>query len=149
MITIEFQDIPKDSSIEETVCNAAEIALADFSGDLSIVLCDDNFIHNLNNQYRGIDRATDVLSFPSEEVNPENDERYLGDIIISVPHAQIQSIEAKHPLADELSLLVIHGILHLFGFDHSSPAEKKEMWHEQKSILNSLGIELDKFSGDE
>jgi probable rRNA maturation factor len=149
MISIEFENVPADKSIKTLLQKAAKTALPAIQVELSIVVCDDPFIHELNKQYRNVDRPTDVLSFPSDETDPESGFRYLGDIIISLPHAIAQASEAGHPLADELSMLAIHGVLHLLGFDHTTDVEKKEMWAKQESCLKSLGITMDKFSGDE
>lgn len=128
---------------------AAKTALQKVHADLSIVVCDDDFIQALNKQYRDVDRPTDVLSFPSDEVDPGDGTRYLGDIVISLPRATAQAIEANHPVGDELAMLAIHGVLHLLGHDHQNEIEKAEMWAKQESYLQLLGIQMDKFSGDD
>jgi probable rRNA maturation factor len=149
MISIEFLEIAGDKATKTVLQKAAKIALGETAADLSIVVCNDNFIQNLNREYRNVNRPTDVLSFPSEEVDPEDGSRYLGDIIISLPRATAQALEANHPIAEELSMLAIHGVLHLLGYDHQNEAEKKEMWQKQAAYLLTLGITMDKFSGDE
>jgi probable rRNA maturation factor len=149
MISIEFESIASDKSIKTILQKAAKISLPSSPVDLSIVVCDDDFIQNLNKEYRGVDRPTDVLSFPSDEVDPGDGTRYLGDIIISLPRATAQAIEAQHPVAEELSMLAVHGVLHLLGFDHHTAAEKAIMWQKQAQLLQDLGIIMDKFSGDE
>ena len=108
--------------------------------DLTIVLTDNAQLHQLNREYLGVDAATDVLSFPSNEKDPQTGVRYLGDILISIPQAGIQAQAAHHPLESEVQLLVVHGILHLLGYDHSEPAEKSRMWKVQGDILQSLGL---------
>lgn len=148
MISIEFEGIPADRSIRTTLQKAAKTVLPAPLPELSIVVCDNGFIQNLNKQYRNVDRPTDVLSFPSEETDPESGMRYLGDIIISLPQAATQAAEAGHSLADEISMLAIHGVLHLLGYDHQDAAEKTEMWAKQDAYLKTLGITMDKFSGD-
>ncbi|MHC1741021.1 MAG: rRNA maturation RNase YbeY [Anaerolineaceae bacterium] len=149
MITINFETLPSDRSIKSLLLKAAKTALGSEKADLSIVVCDDDFIQSLNNEYRGVDRPTDVLSFPSEESDPETGKCYLGDIIISLQRATIQAHEANHPVESELSMLAIHGVLHLLGYDHQEIDEKKAMWRKQEDLLSSMNIVMDKFSGDE
>jgi metalloprotein, YbeY/UPF0054 family len=149
MISIQFSDVPSDKTIKAVLQKAAKAALEKTNAEISIVVSDDEYIQTLNREYRSVDKPTDVLSFPSEEVDPESGVRYLGDIIISLPRATAQAIEANHPLVEELSMLAIHGVLHLRGYDHQNEAEKKEMWQLQAAYLQMLGIVMDKFSGDE
>lgn len=149
MISIDFENIPSDKLVRSTIQKAVKTALAGQKADLSVVICDDEFIHSLNLQYRNVDRPTDVLSFGSEEVDPESGKRYLGDIIISLPRASAQAAEASHPVTDELSMLAIHGVLHLSGYDHQTEEEKSLMWSKQSEFLRILGIEMGAFSGDE
>lgn len=113
---------------------------------LSIVLTDDAEIQQLNQTYRGIDRPTDVLSFDVHERDPETGSLYLGDLIVSLPYAAKQAQTNGHPLEQEAQLLVVHGVLHLLGHDHATPAEKKTMWAAQAEILASLGLEHVKIS---
>ncbi len=108
--------------------------------DLTLVLTGDAQIQTLDRDFLGKDYATDVLSFPSSETDPETGRRYLGDIIISVPRAKAQSISAEHSLEAELSLLVVHGVLHLLGYDHVGKKEKIRMWAAQSEVLIELGI---------
>ncbi len=121
---------------------AAQAALAHQSkdGDVSIILADDAKLQELNRQYLGIDAPTDVLSFPSLEIDPDAGGAYLGDILISIPRAQEQANAAGHPLASEVQLLVVHGVLHLLGHDHATRSEKARMWTAQASILESIGL---------
>ena len=105
-----------------------------------MVLTGDAQIQALDRDFLGKNAPTDVLSFPACETDPETGRRYLGDIIISVPRAEAQSMAAGHPLEAELSLLVVHGVLHLLGHDHAGVVEKKRMWAAQKEALTRLGI---------
>ena len=109
-------------------------------GDLTIVLTDDVQLHELNREYLGIDAPTDVLSFSASETDPETARRYLGDILISVPRAEEQARAAGHMLEAEVQLLVVHGALHLLGYDHAEAEEKTRMWKAQAEILERLGI---------
>jgi probable rRNA maturation factor len=108
--------------------------------DLTIVLTGDKQIQTLDNNFLGKDAPTDVLSFPASETDPETGRLYLGDVIISVPRAEAQSVTGGHSLESELSLLVIHGILHLLGHDHAKADEKARMWAAQSDILMRLNI---------
>lgn len=108
--------------------------------DVTLVITDDTQIRELNRQFREMDQETDVLSFPSDEVDLDTGVSYLGDILISYPQAQRQALEIGHPVETELQLLIVHGMLHLLGFDHASVVEKTEMWDIQTRILNQLGL---------
>jgi probable rRNA maturation factor len=110
---------------------------------LSVVVSDDMFLRKLNHQYRNIDAATDVLSFPASETDPDINALYLGDVIISLPRAEVQASEGSQPVKDELLLLVVHGILHLLGYDHLKRADKKKMQEAQDRILAELGLCLE------
>lgn len=112
--------------------------------DLSIVIADDAHLQELNNQFLGIEAPTDVLSFPSGESEPdlESGRVYIGDVVLSYPRAAEQAEAAGHPVVAEMQLLVVHGVLHLLGYDHYEPDEKAEMWAVQGDILQALGIEI-------
>ena len=116
------------------------LALQGASGDLTIVLTDDAQLLELNRQYLGVDAPTDVLSFASGEADPETGGIYLGDVVISVPQAQVQAAAAGHKLEAEVQLLVVHGVLHLLGYDHAKAADKAEMWAAQGRALDNLGL---------
>ena len=108
---------------------------------LTVLLTGDERLRQLNEIHRGYDAPTDVLSFPAGESFPET-ESYLGDIAISVPTARRQAARGKHTLGGELVLLLVHGILHLLGYDHVEPADRDSMWAAQRRILAELGEEL-------
>lgn len=110
------------------------------NGDITIVLTDDRQLHELNLDYLGVDAPTDVLSFPASETDPETGASYLGDIILSIPRATAQAEAAGHPVEAEAQLLVVHGTLHLLGYDHSTDEEKAVMWAEQAKVLERLGL---------
>lgn len=107
--------------------------------DLTIKISDDLEIQGLNKVYRGIDSPTDVLSFNNEYIDLENGKIYKGDVIISYQTAERQARETGHDLSDEIELLVVHGCLHLFGYDHIVPTDKQVMWEKQRLILSDLG----------
>jgi len=106
--------------------------------ELSLLLTDDTALQSLNHQFLGHNHPTDVLSFPSGELDPATNRRYLGDIAISYPTARRQAQQAAHPIRAELQLLIVHGVLHLLGHDHARAAEKKKMWAAQAEILLAI-----------
>lgn len=110
---------------------------------VSIWLTDDAHIQQLNRDYLGYDKPTDVLSFPAGDEMPGMHEEldYLGDIAISVPYATRQAERAGHDLAAEIQLLTVHGVLHLLGHDHADPHEKETMWAAQTAVLTLLGLD--------
>lgn len=121
---------------------ASEVfSLREFSGDVSLIFTNNQTIQDLNREYRNIDSITDVLSFPSEEIDPETGMRYLGDVIISTEKAYQQSLHASKPYADELTMLIVHGCLHLTGLDHATENEKQNMKTHQEYLLQKLGVE--------
>jgi probable rRNA maturation factor len=108
---------------------------------LTIVLTSDAEIAALNRQFRGVDAPTDVLSFPSDEPPMDDDEPlYMGDLIIAYPYAKAQADALQHDANDNFALLVVHGTLHLLGFDHDSDETRESMWTAQAAILRQLGI---------
>jgi probable rRNA maturation factor len=113
--------------------------------EVSLVLVNDEYIHELNRDYRGIDRPTDVLSFAlNEGEEPEvfdgPEESLLGDIIISLETAARQALEYNHSLERELAFLTVHGMLHLLGYDHEDENERKKMREQEENILLRMGI---------
>ena len=112
--------------------------------EVSCVLVDDERIHEINREYRHIDRSTDVISFAMEDNDQfyvEGMPRTLGDIFISVDHAKKQAEEYGHSLRREMCFLFTHGILHLLGYDHMTDEQEKEMFGLQDEILGALNIE--------
>jgi probable rRNA maturation factor len=142
VIHIEINPALQISFAPELLEHAAQAVLTHQSavGDITIVLTDDAQLHALNRDYLGIDAPTDVLSFPASETDPETARRYLGDILISVPHAGEQAKAAGHTLEAEVQLLTVHGTLHLLGYDHAEAKEKKRMWKAQAEALERLGL---------
>ncbi len=115
--------------------------------EISISIVDDAEIQQINRQFRGIDRPTDVLSFPQltfaegeKMERNENGEVMLGDIIISLERAKAQAEEYGHSLKREIAFLTAHSMLHLLGYDHMEPEEEAEMFARQKAILEIAGI---------
>lgn len=99
-------------------------------------------IHELNKQYRGVDRVTDVISFALEDAHDVSltDVRVLGDIYICIDRMKEQAIEYNHSETRELSFLTVHGLLHLLGYDHQTKEEEEVMFNLQRKILSDLNI---------
>uniref|UniRef100_UPI001C060798 rRNA maturation RNase YbeY n=2 Tax=Pelorhabdus rhamnosifermentans TaxID=2772457 RepID=UPI001C060798 len=136
-------------AMEETVRTvlqkAAELYGLSQAAEVSVALCDDATIHQLNRDFRKVDRPTDVLSFAlNEGEEPEivdgPAEELLGDIIISVDTLTRQAEEYGHSLERELAYLTIHGFLHLMGYDHETEDDKLEMRKEEEVVLSALGM---------
>ena len=108
------------------------------SCSVSVLLATEEKVAALNAYFRGVPRATDVLSFSAEVPDPEMKLLHLGDIIISLPRAARQAAARNAGLEHEVILLAVHGTLHLLGHDHARAAGKKRMWRAQKRILKEL-----------
>jgi probable rRNA maturation factor len=133
--------------VESSLFEPAAQAVLDHQGipsqpDLSIVVTGNTELHELNREFLKIDAPTDVLSFPSDELDPDTGNRYLGDVIISYPQAEAQAQAGGHAVAIELQLLVVHGVLHLLGYDHADEDQQREMWAAQAEILAQLNNPL-------
>lgn len=111
--------------------------------EMSLVFTDSETVRKLNRDYRGIDEPTDVLAFymlpqqgaDADFVSPPDDITHLGEVIISYPKAVEQAKEQGHSTEQELTLLIIHGILHLLGYDHEKPEEEAKMRAREKELL--------------
>jgi probable rRNA maturation factor len=112
-------------------------------GEVTLLVTDDAAVAAYNEQYRGVEGPTDVLSFAAQEPTPgfvtaPEMANYLGDIVIALPFTRRQAAALDRPLIDELRLLAIHGALHLLGYDHAEPDEEAVMWAKQDAILAEL-----------
>ncbi len=149
---IEFQlNVPRDIQINcKQIRFGVEKALDKISDpdvDLTIRFTDNDEMSQLNQEFRGIAKTTDVLSFNQDTIDPETQRLYLGDIIISYERALEQASEHSHSFDEECALLAIHGTLHLLGYDHYDREEKKIMWKLQESILQeTINHQQDKTS---
>ena len=141
----------------QVIEEALEYEKCPYETEVNLLLTDDEGIHEMNREHRGIDRPTDVLSFPMLEYetpadfafveddqadcfNPETGELVLGDIIISVDKVIEQAEKYGHSRTREYAFLIAHSMLHLFGYDHMVPEEAREMETKQAAILESLNI---------
>jgi probable rRNA maturation factor len=107
--------------------------------ELSILLCDDETIRQLNRRYREKNKATDVLAFPMQEgPGPASNSSMLGDVVISMPTAARQAAEHDRPIVHEVTFLLAHGLLHLLGHDHATPREEAEMKARTEALLAAV-----------
>ena len=147
MILITVQEKFRQLIADQILYSAAEAVLLEVdvpdSPSLSVRITDDEELQSLNLKYRGIDKPTDVLSFPTDFTDPDLEGRYLGDVVISHSRAEEQAQWRGHKIEEELQLLIVHGVLHLLGYDHGDKKEKKELWSLQSSILEKLGLDIE------
>ena len=125
------------------VIEAALLAEGRPEGEVTLLVTDDEAVAAYNQQYRGVEGPTDVLSFAAQEPTPgfvsaPEMAAYLGDIVIALPFTRRQAAALDRPLIDELRLLAVHGVLHLLGYDHAEPEEEAIMWAKQDAILAGL-----------
>ena len=109
----------------------------------NLIIVDNEYIHELNKNYRHIDRETDVITFALEDDDTlivGGDERILGDIYISIDKAKSQALEYGHSLLRELSFLAVHGFYHLLGYDHMTKEDEEVMFKKQDEVLDACGI---------
>ncbi len=136
------EEIKELETVEKVLYSAIEKEKLD-KVSFNLIIVDNDYIHELNKTYRGIDRVTDVITFALEDEDSivlPNDERILGDIYISVDRAREQAKEYGHSFLRELSFLAVHGFYHLLGYDHQTEEEEKVMFGKQEEVLNSYGI---------
>ena len=135
-------EIKELETVEKVLKKAIEIEQLD-NIEFNLIIVDNNYIHELNKNYRNIDRETDVITFALEDdktmVNPI-EERVLGDIYISIDKAISQSKEYNHSLLRELSFLAVHGFYHLLGYDHMTKEEEEIMFAKQEKVLKECNI---------
>ena len=116
------------------------------SAEISVRFVDDEIIHELNREYRHVDRSTDVLSFPLGvngvyDINHDTGAKILGDIVISMQHAVMQAELYGHSLQREIAFLTVHSMLHLLGYDHEAEGlERVRMREKEEAVLTQLGL---------
>ena len=144
-------DFDYEEVIEAVINKTLETENCPYETEINVLLTGNGEIHTANKEFRGIDRPTDVLSFPMVdydypsdfsyvEANPETDELLLGDIMISIDKVYEQADEYGHSRKREFAFLIAHSMLHLLGYDHIDEAERKVMEEKQEAILDALGI---------
>lgn len=141
-----FNQTEKEIKELDTVLKVLDSALKKENLDnvsFNLIIVDNEYIHELNRDYRNIDRETDVITFALEDEDSiilPNDERVLGDIYISIDKASSQALEYGHSLLRELSFLAVHGFYHLLGYDHMTEEDEKVMFKKQEEVLEEYGI---------
>ena len=144
--TAEFPEITY--RMKSAVRRAAEETLDTenfpYDAELSVTFCDNAYIHTLNKKFRGVDRPTDVLSFPLYEDGDFDMTEciggaMLGDVVISLERAAEQAAEIGHSLVEEVAFLTVHSVLHLLGYDHErSPEEEELQCAKQREIMKKI-----------
>ena len=150
-------DFDYEEVIEAVINKTLKTENCPYETEVNVLLTGNGEIHTANKEFRGIDRPTDVLSFPMVDydypsdfsyveanpesyINPETDELLLGDIMISVDKVYEHADEYGHSRKREFAFLIAHSMLHLLGYDHIDEAERKVMEVKQEAILDALGI---------
>lgn len=128
-------------------CHATlEMEGFDGSAEVDVSLVDNDMIRRINNEHRGVDAVTDVLSFPlgqdgKYDVNPENGAYMLGDIVLSIERAQTQAEQFGHSFQREIGYLTVHSVLHLLGYDHvEGGLDAVRMREKEEAVMNSVGL---------
>ena len=133
-----------DKELSELKDFLIKVAEDEKLGDVifNVIIVDNNRIHEINKEYRNIDRETDVVSFALEDDKSFNttDIRMLGDIYISIDKVRSQALEYGHSFKRELYFLSVHGLLHLLGYDHMKKEDEEVMFGKQEEILDRYGI---------
>lgn len=153
-LKFEFEE---DAYVEKVILAAMDYVECPYEAEVNVLFTDNEGIHEMNREYREIDRPTDVLSFPMVEYeeagkfdgleeeqgdcfHPETGELLLGDIVLSYDKIKEQAAEYGHSELRELCFLVAHSMLHLFGYDHMEEEERVQMEQMQREILSGLNI---------
>ena len=142
-----------EAMLESTVRTALTRTPGPGDVQVSVLLVDDDTIRSMNREYRGVDRSTDVLSFPMlsyldgeqddqlvYDTDPETGEVLLGDVVISMETAERQAGEYGHSIERELAYLTVHGVLHLRGYDHEDESDRHDMRAAEEEILALMGL---------
>ena len=150
---VQIDDRFRGNLNENWLCKIVEFCLKihqiDYEVELSLLITSDETIRDLNKKYRKIDETTDVLSFAltqegsdvSQFILPPDDIVHLGEVIISYPRAVMQAEKAGHDVGEEIALLLVHGVLHLLGYDHDEPDRDIQMKGLERKILHDISGE--------
>ena len=154
IVELEYVDVDENKEYEEILSQVAEVCFKEEKIDdsqfyISIILTNDTNIRNYNNQYRNIDKSTDVLSFPmfeqeelEEKIKEKNEyQDILGDVIISLETVARQAVEYGHSFKRELAYMLVHSFYHLLGYDHMVEEDKKKMREKEENILEKMNIQ--------
>jgi len=143
-VAARFRGVVDEAWLRDVVARVLAVEGVSSAG-VGVVVTGDVAVRDLNRRYRGEDARTDVLSFSQREdagefVLPPGEPARLGDVVISLPAARRQAKQAGHSLQRETALLLVHGLLHLLGYDHAAEAEARVMESRQAALLTSLGV---------
>ncbi len=137
-----FQESVQEDWVHQAVQKVLILEDISDSVELSLLITDDTTVHELNRTYRGIDETTDVLAFAFQEDTEfpsiSDGMTHLGEVVISCPQATKQAEDLGHSLKDEISILVVHGVLHLLGHDHESSEDEEQMRAREAEVLAKL-----------
>ena len=155
-VTDPALDFDYEKIAEQVIVAALDYEDCPYEAEVDLTLTTDEEIHKVNKEFRGIDRPTDVLSFPliaypaagdfsrmeedGDNFNPDTGEALLGDIILCVDKIKEQAVEYGHSEQREFAFLILHSMLHLFGYDHMTEPEAAVMEQKQKDILEAMQI---------
>jgi len=136
---------PLTTLLTQAIKEAIRLSGGSEEAEVSLMLVDDQRIHALNQEYRGVDRPTDVLSFALQEDMEEEpdavfEDEMLGDIVISAQRAREQAEEYGHSFEREIVYLAVHGTLHLLGYDHEEEQDKQEMRSKEEEVMSILRL---------
>ena len=148
---VSYLGIEENKEYEDIVNKVIEACfkqedLYDYKIYISIILTDEENIQKINNEYRKIDKPTDVLSFPMFEPSEINEakkrEEVLGDIIVCMPVVKRQAVEYEHTEEREFAYMLVHGFYHLMGYDHMIEEDKKKMRAKEEEVLKKLDLQI-------
>ena len=140
------EEVKELETVEKVLYSALEKEHME-NTSFNLIIVDNNYIHELNKNYRHIDRETDVITFAlddEDKVKTEGDIDILGDIYISIDKAKEQAEEYGHTFLREITFLAVHGFYHLLGYDHMNEEEEKVMFQKQEEVLNECEIKREK-----
>ncbi len=139
-----FEGCPEVSWLRSVAEQVLLVQGADSDVELGVVITSQERVQQLNKSYRGKDEPTDVLAFymtSADFIEPPDGVRHLGEVIISYPQAVLQAKEHRHSIKKELTILIIHGVLHLLGYDHEEPGQERQMRGREAGILSQIGTD--------
>ena len=139
-----FEECPEASWLRSVAEQVLTVQGADSDVELGLVITTQERVQQLNKSYRGKDEPTDVLAFymtSADFIEPPDGMRHLGEVIISYPQAVLQAKEHRHSTKKELAILIIHGVLHLLGYDHEESEQARQMRGREADILSQIGAD--------
>jgi probable rRNA maturation factor len=154
LIDGEFESCPGEGWFRDTIEQVLEVQGASPNAEVSLMITGQKRMRELNRTYRGADRPTDVLAFHMTEagtedksfIAPPDGVLHLGEVIISYPQAALQAEEQQHSVKRELTILLVHGVLHLLGYDHEKPEEERQMREQERFVLSRISYDAEEKS---